>query len=123
MQPRIFGFVDDAHPAAAQLLEDVVVRDGAPDHASPSQVEVPTSRRAMGIQWYSKSIVINESPTLSKNGLRIENLVELTELLSDDRQTGSNPELPAKSHFRCVSSVRLAYSVGGRPTRARVRTL
>jgi hypothetical protein len=25
--------------------------------------------------------------------------------------------------LRCVSSLRLAYSVGGRPTRARVRTL
>jgi hypothetical protein len=39
----------------------------------------------MGIQWYSKSIVINEFPTMSKNGLWIENLAELTELLLDDR--------------------------------------
>src|SRR5450755_1563843 len=37
MQPRIFGFVDDAHSAAAQLLDDVVVREDTPDHVgSPS---------------------------------------------------------------------------------------
>ena len=32
MQPRVFSFVDDAHPAAAQLLDDAVVRDGLADH-------------------------------------------------------------------------------------------
>jgi hypothetical protein len=46
----------------------------------------------MGIQWYSKSIAINEFPTMSKNGLWIENLAELTELLLDDRLSGSNPQ-------------------------------
>ena len=29
---HVLGFVDDAHPAAAQLLDDAVVRDGLPDH-------------------------------------------------------------------------------------------
>ena len=37
-------------------------------------------------------------------------------------QVGSQPA-PEKLGYRCVSSLRLAYSVGGRPTRARVRTL
>ena len=32
MQPRVLGFVDDAHPTAAQFLDDAVVRDGLPDH-------------------------------------------------------------------------------------------
>ena len=55
--------------------------------------------------------------------------------LTERRITASSPgwphsctpaiitEGPAKSRFRCVSSLKLAYSVGGRPTRARVRTL
>ncbi len=29
---HVLGFVDDAHPAAAQLLDDAVVRDGLADH-------------------------------------------------------------------------------------------
>ena len=28
---RVFSFVDDAHPPAAQLLDDAVVRDGLAD--------------------------------------------------------------------------------------------
>jgi hypothetical protein len=51
--------------------------------------------------------------------------------MSDDRgmdvqedSSGGTPHVaPEKRGFRCVSSLRLAYSVGGRPTRARVRTL
>jgi hypothetical protein len=39
------------------------------------------------------------------------------------RHQALGSEAPAKSGYRCVSSSRLAYSVGGRPTRARVRTL
>jgi len=31
VQPRIFGFVHDAHPAAAKFLEDAVVGDGLAD--------------------------------------------------------------------------------------------
>ena len=31
VQPRIFGFVDDAHAAAAQLLDDAVVRERLTD--------------------------------------------------------------------------------------------
>jgi hypothetical protein len=33
MQPRVFGFVDDAHPAAAEFLDDAVMRNGLADHA------------------------------------------------------------------------------------------
>ena len=29
----IFGFVDHTHPAAAELLNDAIVRDGLADHA------------------------------------------------------------------------------------------
>jgi hypothetical protein len=36
MQTRIFRFVDDAHPATAQLFDDAVVRDGLADHAQAS---------------------------------------------------------------------------------------
>ena len=32
MQGYVLGFVDDTHPTAAQLLYDVVVRDGLADH-------------------------------------------------------------------------------------------
>src|SRR5260370_37594602 len=31
----IFGLVNHAHAAAAEFLDDAVVRDGAPDHARP----------------------------------------------------------------------------------------
>ena len=32
VQPRVLGLIDHAHPAAAQLLDDAVVRDGLADH-------------------------------------------------------------------------------------------
>jgi hypothetical protein len=32
MKPRVLGFVDDAHAAAAEFLDDAVVRDGLADH-------------------------------------------------------------------------------------------
>ena len=32
MQPRVFGLVDHAHPAAAELFDDAVMRDGLADH-------------------------------------------------------------------------------------------
>ncbi len=31
---RVLGLVDDTHPAAAELLDDAVVRDGLADHLS-----------------------------------------------------------------------------------------
>jgi len=31
-KPGVLGLVDDTHPAAAQLLDDVVVRDDLADH-------------------------------------------------------------------------------------------
>ena len=34
MQARVFRFVDHAHPAAAELLDDAIMRDGPPDHRS-----------------------------------------------------------------------------------------
>ena len=30
-KPRVLGLVNDAHPSAAQLFENAVVRDGLPD--------------------------------------------------------------------------------------------
>jgi hypothetical protein len=32
MQPGIFGFVNHTHPAAAQLVDNAVMRNGLPDH-------------------------------------------------------------------------------------------
>ncbi len=31
---KVFGFVDHAHPAAAELLDDAVVRDGLANHCA-----------------------------------------------------------------------------------------
>ena len=31
-QPRVFGQVDNAHAALAQLIQDAIVRDGLADH-------------------------------------------------------------------------------------------
>ena len=44
MQPRIFGFVDHAHPAAAELLDDAVVRERLTDQRIAACPE--RSRRA-----------------------------------------------------------------------------
>jgi hypothetical protein len=33
MQSHVFGFVDHVHPAATELLNDTVMRDGLADHA------------------------------------------------------------------------------------------
>src|SRR6266480_5283012 len=33
MQPCILGFVDDTHPAVAELFEDAIVRDGLPNQS------------------------------------------------------------------------------------------
>ena len=33
IEPGVFGFVDDAHAATAQLFDDAVVRDGLADHS------------------------------------------------------------------------------------------
>ena len=32
-EPEVFGFIHHPHPAAADLLQDAVVRDGLADHA------------------------------------------------------------------------------------------
>ncbi len=32
VETRVLGLVDDAHSAAAQLLQDAIMRDGAADH-------------------------------------------------------------------------------------------
>ena len=32
MQPGVFGFVNHTHPAAAQLVDNAVMRNGLPDH-------------------------------------------------------------------------------------------
>jgi len=32
MQASVLGLVDDAHPAAAEFLENAVMRNGSPDH-------------------------------------------------------------------------------------------
>ena len=34
MESSVFGLVDHAHPTAAELLDDAVVRDGLADHWS-----------------------------------------------------------------------------------------
>ena len=49
-QPRVFSFIDHAHPAAAELFDDAVVRDGLVDHWRESYVcETGKSMKAMGL--------------------------------------------------------------------------
>src|ERR1700722_8403061 len=48
MQARVFGFVDDAHSAAAQFLDDVVVRDDTPDHVSSPSLKHPQPEERWG---------------------------------------------------------------------------
>ena len=33
MEPRVFGFVDDAHPATTEFFDNAVVRDSLANHA------------------------------------------------------------------------------------------
>ena len=41
-KPRVFSLVDHTHPAAAQLLDDAVMRDGLSDHRREANT---------GLQW------------------------------------------------------------------------
>ena len=34
LQAQILGFIDNTHPALAEFFEDLVMRDGLPDHSS-----------------------------------------------------------------------------------------
>ena len=45
MQQRVFGLVDNTHPATAELLNDAVVRDGLADHLNP----LPGSTRSLAL--------------------------------------------------------------------------
>jgi hypothetical protein len=40
---HVLGFVNDAHPAAAQLLDDAVVRYGLADHYEIPRLQVDSS--------------------------------------------------------------------------------
>jgi hypothetical protein len=40
----VFGFVNDTHPAAAQLLDDPVMRDDQPDHGAQAGMVWATKR-------------------------------------------------------------------------------
>jgi hypothetical protein len=39
VQADVFSFVHHPHPAAAQLLDDAVMRDGLADHGKNRQIE------------------------------------------------------------------------------------
>jgi hypothetical protein len=43
MKPGVFSFVDHTHPAAAEFLDDAVVRDGLADHSKLRGLQVPSS--------------------------------------------------------------------------------
>src|SRR5260370_9708099 len=43
MKPDVFSFVDHTHPAAAEFLDDAVVRDGLADHSKLRGLQVPSS--------------------------------------------------------------------------------
>src|ERR1700686_4448509 len=45
VQIEVFGFVDHTHPAAAQLLDDAIVRDGLADHLACVAVRRRTSSK------------------------------------------------------------------------------
>ena len=48
-QGCVFGFVDDTHPAAAQLFDNAVVRDGFADHRD-SGAEPPRKYQLIGFR-------------------------------------------------------------------------
>jgi hypothetical protein len=68
MKPDVFSFVDHTHAAAAQLLDDSVVRDGLADHSKLRGLQVPSS--------YGRGI--RES--------------------TNDGSDGSDPSVPTKNH-------------------------
>jgi hypothetical protein len=53
-QPRVLGLINDAHAAAAQLLDNAVVRNGSPDHSGQilgrriRQVNEPQGNESLG---------------------------------------------------------------------------
>ena len=55
MEGYVLSLVDDTHPAAAQLLNDAVVRDGLADHWRESYVgEAGKSMKAVELAEHQK---------------------------------------------------------------------
>jgi hypothetical protein len=71
MQLHVLSLVDHTHPAAAQLLDEAVVRDGLPDHwAEMLGLEVGQVNESVKVgratkgQFGEKSIMEQNSPAL-----------------------------------------------------------
>ena len=69
---EVFGFVDHAHPAAAQFLDNAVMRNGFADHFSRAPVQAPV-RDMVGGMWSSSQRKLD------------------WRILADDRGTGGKP--------------------------------
>ena len=61
VQASIFGFVNHAHAAAAQLLEDAVVRDGLVQQAAALRAEIGYTRDFGQQSSYPLALLIPEN--------------------------------------------------------------
>src|ERR1700674_253999 len=67
MQPRVFRFVDDAHAATSELLDDAVVGDGLADHDLPIMESEYGRRDARGKStkaWDNESLRVLAPKTI-----------------------------------------------------------
>jgi hypothetical protein len=73
VQGRVLSLIDDAHTAAAQPLDDPVVRDGLTDHWRESYVGDPgKSMKAVELAAARHALVAVESPVTTKSRQRVE---------------------------------------------------
>ena len=67
MQARVFGFINHAHAAAAEFLDDAIVGNGLADHCSVDHVRSVTFGRSFlvdhswsiaGVAWFSGRLIL-----------------------------------------------------------------
>jgi hypothetical protein len=61
MQTRVFRFIDHAHPAAAELFDNTVMRNSPPNHVAKSYVGEPV--KSMNTSFLSLLRALQALPT------------------------------------------------------------
>src|ERR1039458_1780753 len=95
---HVFGFVDDAHPATTELLDDAVVREELPKHWRESYLcETGKSMKGLELAVAQEDCCCNISITLIDGGFECNGLVSPTEKDPSPMRVWLRPQPPQKS--------------------------